>query len=239
MALRHRIRTWQDRARDPALTVLLIVQLFAMFVLTPVAAMGLPISPLVVDFVLAAVIAGVMVISRSRSAIVLALLAVAISVGAAALRVFRPSVVNTVIGHGGTMLGMITLTWVVSRAVFARGRVTIHRIQGAVVLYLNFAMIFTAAYRMIFELSPDAFKGIPPDAAGHMGNNPDLLATMLYFSFTTLTSTGFGDIVPVQPIARSLANLEGIIGQLYPATLLARVVTLELAFRRPPRNRPP
>jgi hypothetical protein len=239
MALRHRIKTWQDRARDPALTVLLIVQLFAMFVLTPVAAMGLPISPVVVDLVLVAVIAGVVVISRSRSAIVLALLAVAISVGAAALRVFRPSVVTVVIGHGGTILGLSTLSWVVSRAVFAHGRVTVHRVQGAIVLYLNFAMIFTAAYRMVFEISPDAFKGIPPEAAGHLGNNPNLLATMLYFSFTTLTSTGFGDIVPVHPIARSLANLEAIVGQLYPATLLARVVTLELAFRRPPRDRPP
>jgi hypothetical protein len=61
---------------------------------------------------------------------------------------------------------------------------------------------------------------------------------MLYFSFTTITSTGFGDIVPVHPLARSLANLEAIVGQLYPATLLARVVTLELQFRRPPRERP-
>jgi hypothetical protein len=56
--------------------------------------------------------------------------------------------------------------------------------------------------------------------------------TMLYFSLTTLTTTGFGDITPVHPFARSLANLEAIIGQLYPATILARLVTLELEHRR-------
>jgi len=47
-----------------------------------------------------------------------------------------------------------------------------------------------------------------------------------------LTTTGFGDIAPVHPFARSLANLEAIVGQLYPATILARLVTLELEHRR-------
>jgi len=62
---------------------------------------------------------------------------------------------------------------------------------------------------------------------------------ILYFSFVTLTSTGFGDIVPVHPVIRMLVNVEAIIGQLYPATLLARLITLELrgerAARVPPR----
>jgi hypothetical protein len=48
-------------------------------------------------------------------------------------------------------------------------------------------------------------------------------------SFVTLTSTGYGDIVPVHPLARSVCNIESVIGQLYPATLLARLVTLELS----------
>ena len=52
------------------------------------------------------------------------------------------------------------------------------------------------------------------------------MATMTYFSLTTLTSTGYGDIVPVHPLARSMANIESVIGQLFPATLLARLVTL-------------
>ncbi len=47
----------------------------------------------------------------------------------------------------------------------------------------------------------------------------------------TLTTTGYGDVFPLHPIARSLCNLEAVIGQLYPATLLARLVTLEMAQR--------
>jgi hypothetical protein len=52
--------------------------------------------------------------------------------------------------------------------------------------------------------------------------------TIVYFSFATLTSTGFGDVTPLHPIVRTLANVEAIIGQLFPATLLARLITLEL-----------
>jgi len=62
-------------------------------------------------------------------------------------------------------------------------------------------------------------------------DNPALANSVSYLSLVTLTSTGFGDIVPVHPIARSLCNIESIIGQLYPATLLARLVTLEMRER--------
>jgi hypothetical protein len=57
-------------------------------------------------------------------------------------------------------------------------------------------------------------------------------AALTYFSFATLTTTGYGDLVPVHPLARSLANLEAVIGQLFPATLLARIVALHLEHSR-------
>jgi hypothetical protein len=55
-----------------------------------------------------------------------------------------------------------------------------------------------------------------------------LASSLFYLSFVTLTSTGYGDIVPMHPLARTLCNIESIVGQLYPATILARLVTLEL-----------
>ena len=63
-------------------------------------------------------------------------------------------------------------------------------------------------------------------------DGPALASNLIYFSFVTLTSTGFGDIVPLHPLARSLCNVEGIIGQLFPATLLARLVSLEVVNAR-------
>jgi Ion channel len=64
-----------------------------------------------------------------------------------------------------------------------------------------------------------------------MQDNPALASSLIYFSFVTLTTTGYGDVFPLHPIGRSLCNLEAVIGQLYPATLLARLVTLEMAQR--------
>jgi hypothetical protein len=131
------------------------------------------------------------------------------------------------LGHIATITALSAISLVVGQAVFARGRVSHHRIEGAIILYLNVAVIFTSAYRLIFELDPAAFANVAagqPEAAAISG--------MLYFSFTTLTSTGFGDILPVHPIARSLCNLEAVLGQLYLAILLARLVTLHVEARR-------
>lgn len=60
-------------------------------------------------------------------------------------------------------------------------------------------------------------------------DDQSLASALFNMSFVTLTLAGYGDIVPVHPLARSLCNIEIVIGQLYPATLLARLVTLELS----------
>jgi Ion channel len=121
----------------------------------------------------------------------------------------------------------VTLGFVVAQAVFRRGRVTYHWIVGAILLYLLIALAFGTLFIFVGLSLPDAFKGITFEDSPALGN------TVFYLSFVTLTSTGYGDIVPVHPIARSLCNVESVIGQLYPATLLARLVTLELRQRIP------
>jgi hypothetical protein len=91
--------------------------------------------------------------------------------------------------------------------------VSVHRIQGAVILYLNFALFFFVLYRLLDTLTSHAFSGLPPP-----GTENGTGSALLYFSFTTLTTAGYGDITPVHPLARNLANLESVVGQLYPAT---------------------
>jgi hypothetical protein len=94
---------------------------------------------------------------------------------------------------------------------------------------LNFALMFSTVYRLIYVLTPDAFANLP-----HSGSEYGSGAALLYFSFSTLTTVGYGDVTPVHPLARSVANFESVIGQLYPATLLARLVSLEIAHRGQP-----
>ena len=119
----------------------------------------------------------------------------------------------------------VTLGVVVAQAVFRSGRITYHRIIGAILLYLLIAVTFATLFAFVGLSISNSFKGIAfeDDAA--------LASSLFYLSFVTLSSTGYGDIVPLHPLARSLCNIESIIGQLYPATILARLVTLELETR--------
>jgi hypothetical protein len=90
------------------------------------------------------------------------------------------------------------------------------------------ATILASAYGLIWELMPGAF-GNPQ--ASTIGDDAEA-AALTYFSLTTLTTTGYGDVVAVDPIVRSLANLEAVIGVFYVAITVARLVTLELEDRR-------
>ena len=54
------------------------------------------------------------------------------------------------------------------------------------------------------------------------------MARLVYFSYITMTSVGFGDITPISPVACTLSMVQALIGQLFPAILLARLVSLEI-----------
>ena len=94
--------------------------------------------------------------------------------------------------------------------------------MGAILLYLTIGVTFVALYTFVGLLIPESFSGMA------LKDNPTFASTMIYFNFGTLTTAGSADISPLHPIARSLTNVEAMIGQLYPATLLARIVTLEI-----------
>jgi hypothetical protein len=224
---RKSIHAWQDRIRDPALTVLLVLELCLVFLAAPLAAKGLLIAGPVIQTMVLVVVVIVVMLSHRRGAFVAILLGLAANLASLSFGSEWSPIAASVLRRGGTILTFLALTWVVSHAVYAPGRITFHRLQGAVVVYLNLAIIFTSAFTLIWEINPAAFTDLPGPAGG-----PGELATMLYFSLTTLTTTGYGDIVPVEPFARSLANLESVLGQFYLAVTVARLVTLELEDRR-------
>jgi hypothetical protein len=221
------LRAWQERVRDPSLTVLLVLELCTIFLAEPLAARGLPIAQAVADTLLLLVVLIVVALSHRRGAILFILLGLA-ATGSSFLfgQVWSP-VTAGVVRRGGNILVFSALTWVVAHAVYAPGRITSRRLQGAVVVYLNLALIFASAFSLIWQLRPASFNNLSLAAGG-----PAELDTMMYFSLTTLTTTGYGDIVPVDPFARSLANLESVLGQFYLAITVARLVTLEIDGRR-------
>jgi len=224
---RRSIGPWQDRIRDPSLTVLLALEVCAIFLAAPLAAKGLPIAQAVADTLVLAALVIVVMLSQRWDAIILILLGLAATAASFVLSGEWSPVSTIVLRRGGNILAFSALTWAVARAVYAPGRITFRRLQGAMVLYLSLATIFASAYGLIWELSPGAFANVFAQVGG-----PEEVGTMLYFSLTTLTTTGYGDIVAVDPFARSLANLEAVLGQFYLAITVARLVTLELEDRR-------
>ena len=152
---------------------------------------------------------------------ILVIAALFFNAAAVVMREINENALTDWLGGGSGVFAVGSLSWVVAKALSAPGRMSGHRIVGAIVLYLNFAIMFTMLFRLIAERVPGAFSGMPAQFT-----HGTSMADLMYFSMTTLTTVGYGDITPVNPLARSLCNLEGIIGQLYPAIILARMITL-------------
>jgi hypothetical protein len=207
--------------RDPLLTLLTLLLVFWMFVLAPLHAAAV-INTDIIGFILALAVTGaLLVLSPKPGAVVAMIVAIGLAAAAAWLRLRQPSHVDVFLNASAWTLIGFALAWVVGWAVFAPGRITYHRIMGAILLYLAIGLTFVALNTFEALVAPDAFSGMS------VADSPAFNSTMIYYSFGTLTGAG-GDITPVHPVARSLSNLEAILGQLYPATLLARLVTLEI-----------
>jgi Ion channel len=219
----YRIR---ERWSDPLLTVLTAILMLMMFVFAPLQAIGFR-SFQVLEFISAlCLIAGAFLMSGNPTITVALLFALIMAGTAAVSRLNAASILDVYLFAGALLIMGISLGYVVARAVFAPGRVSYHRIVGAILVYLSVAVAFSALFTIVGLVVPNAFSGMV------FQDNSALTSNVIYFSFVTLTSTGYGDIFPVHPCARSLCNLETIIGQLYPATVLARLVSLEIEGRR-------
>jgi len=217
----------RDSVHEAALTMLLIVQCSIIAVGAPLAVMGEPGSRELLELLTLAFAFLVWLIARGVVANTIATFAVASGLVGSTLQLWAPSSLSVLLAHGGTLAAMILVCYIVGRAVLAPGEITAHRVLGAIALYLNFGILFATAYRLVWDLVPGALSGIPEGIESWKA-----YGSMLYFSLVTLTSVGYGDIVPVHPVARTLSNLEAIVGQLFPATLLARLITLELERHR-------
>lgn len=215
----------RQRWGDPLLTALTALLAVMLFVIAPLQALGYFVFQ-VFEFALAMIlVACVFVLSGSRIAGITMSLALIMMVIGAIIRARSPSPIDLDLFVGSWLILGVVVAWAVARAAFGPGRVTYHRVMGAVLLYFTVAVLFAAVYRLVGAMTVKAFSGMT------MEDNPALASQLIYFSFATLTTTGYGDIAPVHPIARSICNLEAIFGQLYPATLLARLVSLEMVHR--------
>jgi hypothetical protein len=139
--------------------------------------------------------------------------------------------------HIGLLVAMrvcatLFLGWTIAailRTLLTQSEVTHDSLAGVVCGYLLLGLVWTEMYCWVALESPDAFGGAyRTEMADNLDHRWQLLE---YFSFATLTTVGFGDIVPISPIARMLACLEAICGQFYLAVVVAGLVGVHFSGR--------
>jgi hypothetical protein len=108
--------------------------------------------------------------------------------------------------------------------VFEDGRITTHRVVGSIVVYMLFANVWSLIYYFLYLNFPESIN--IPEVYVKTGVPPSVF---LYFSYTTLSTTGYGDVLPVSALARTLAIIEQLVGVLYPVVLIGRLVSLVVA----------
>ncbi len=118
---------------------------------------------------------------------------------------------------------VIFATLAVIREVLLADRVTVHTISGAMVVYLLIGLAWALLYIIAEGRQPGSFS-FTAVAIQENGASVDLLANLTYFSLITLTSAGYGDIIPLSDSARTLATLEAVLGQIFLAVLVAWLV---------------
>jgi hypothetical protein len=124
-------------------------------------------------------------------------------------------------------LMLLTTVVLVVRRVLAQPTVTIQSIYGALSAYMIIGLMFAACYSALHHLGEPVFFA---------DQQPANTQTFQYFSFVTLTTLGYGDFTAAQSGGRAIAVLEAMSGQVFLATLVARLVS---AYRGPARPGPP
>jgi hypothetical protein len=139
-----------------------------------------------------------------------------------------PSGLTPDVRAAALLFALMLLALVIAIKVFGTGAKVRDRLWGAVALYMLLGVIWAVAYELVNLHVPNAYTGI-----GSKDTGPVYQWVWVYFSFSTLTTVGYGDITPIARLARSLSNMEALIGQLYPAIVLARLVSLPAEDARP------
>jgi hypothetical protein len=128
---------------DYALTALLVLESLILFVAAPLAGMGIRVPLFLGALVGVPLIVAIVIISSSTGARLLVTLAACLAAAGAAFRISHPSLVTVWLGHMAVIVAVIGISLVIGKAVFAPGKITHHRIEGGVILYLNIALAFT------------------------------------------------------------------------------------------------
>jgi len=144
----------------------------------------------------------------------------------ALIALFMHSIIMEFITFMSVIIFSALSCFIAGRHVFSLRDTDTNSLVGAVCVYLLIGLIFAIVYTMfVFFWPKDAFQGLTHDGKAIQFDN------FLYFSFVTLTTAGYGDITPLNPMLRTIAYLEMIFGQFYMAILVSGLVAHFMGLR--------
>jgi hypothetical protein len=114
------------------------------------------------------------------------------------------------------------LILIVFRQIFEAKSIKAQEIYGAISIYLLLGFMFTQIYEVILVIDPAAIAFDPKKFGGNVLQSGDVI----YFSFITLATVGFGDVTPAIPVTRAVCVIESIIGIMYVAIFIAKFVSI-------------
>ena len=126
-----------------------------------------------------------------------------------------------------SLLGFLLIAiWYALKQVVIGTEISRNRLIGAVCVYLLLGVIWAMVYTLLDIISPGSFHGIS------RLDEPGWDSAWLYFSFVTMTTLGYGDLLPVSATARALAYMQAVVGQFYIAILVAGLVSAYISSRQ-------
>ncbi len=205
-------------AREYRLLVLLCV-LVGLIIFTPIAELQ-SFGHATLTIALVLVIAAA--VNAAREHMSLSLVAVVIGLTAASLQLgslfFDQAVLEISNEMANLTLLLLTTSLILKRVLVVEAS-NFDTLCGAAAIYLMLGITWTSFFSLISLVYPDAFLGLRDDVLERWND-------LMYFSFTTLTTLGYGDIAPSNTVARIWATLEAVTGTLYLTILVARLVAI-------------
>jgi len=135
------------------------------------------------------------------------------------------------VGMAGESLFLILVVLTILYDLFKASKVTGDTLAGAVCVYLLIGLIWSYLFLLVEISIPGSFSFTQGDARIQLWIAKELYP-FFYFSLVTITTVGYGDMAPISTAARTLATMEGMLGQIYLTILVARLVGLQLMHQQ-------
>jgi hypothetical protein len=214
---------------DLGLTLVTISLVILIFVVSPLGNADI-LGRIFFDLTMATLmISGALTINEGRVGKALVIAAIVASAAVLTAARLHPT---SLLHQLGSFLSTVTLLLygrIVLLLMFRHGPITWSRIQGGLCAYLLLGMAWASAFEFLEYLHAGSFHFVFAPA-----NIDELSSKLNYFSFSTLTTVGFGDVTPLTSYARSLSIAEAVTGQLFPAVLMGALVAMALQSRSKP-----